>query len=211
MKIGGRTIRYLLVVFMVTGLSVLGGGAVSAQVLDADCFSGACGGTKGIPQCPEGYGEVGFVLYANSKANETSDCETVVSCTNLGKRSVDISCRFFHGFNPIRNGDPANALCSTLTEDLAPGDTTECATDATAPPNYQAAKIFLGADGDCPTFEGKGLICAKGDSADNVFCEAHLACGNGTVLENLTIATRKGAEKNGRGPENGKGNRNRPE
>lgn len=207
MKIGGGTTRCLLAALVSAGLSALCGAMASAQVLDADCFSGACGGTKGIPQCPEGYGEVGFVLYANSKANEANDCETVVSCTNLGKRSVDISCRFFHGFYPIRNGDPTDALCSTFTEDVDPGDTTECATDATAPPNFQAAKIFGAADGNCPTFEGKGLVCAKGDSADNVYCEAHLACGNGTVLENLTIARRKGGKKNGRGPENEKGNR----
>jgi hypothetical protein len=57
------------------------------------------------------------------------------------------------------------------------------------------SKIFPGADGDCPTFEGKGLICAKGGSADDVSCEAHPACGNGTVLEKLTTAKRKRSQE----------------
>jgi len=207
MRITSGMVRRGFVSLVIAAAGTIYTGAMQAQVFDADCFSGACGGTKGIPQCPDGFGEVGFVLYANSKANEAGDCETVVSCTNFGKSSVDISCRFYHGFFPIRNGDPADALCSTLTEGMDPGDTSECATDATAPPNFQAAKIFSGADGNCPAFEGKGLVCAKGVSGDEVFCEAHLACGNGTVLENLTIVKRHGAKKNGRGPENGKGNR----
>lgn len=74
--------------------------------------------------------------------------------------------------------------------------------DSELPARRGIAKIFLGEDRDCPTFEGKGLICANGGSADDVLCEAHLACGNGTVLEKLTIAKRKGAKKNGREPEN---------
>ena len=162
-----------------------------AQVLDADCFSGACGGAKGVPQCPAGYSEVGFVLYANSKANAGQDCETVISCTNLSRTAIDISCRFYHGFNPIRPGGPTDALCSANTTDVAPGDTNECATDATAAPAYQAGGVFLAADGDCPAFEGKGLICIAGGDVDQVLCEAHLSCSGGATLENLTIAPRK--------------------
>ncbi len=169
----------------------------AAQVLDADCFSGACGGQKGIPQCPKGFGEVGFVLYANSKANLTNDCETVVSCTNLSAKPVEISCRFYHGFYPIRGGDPTNALCSASTPDVAPGDTTECATDGSGAPSFQAAGIFGAGDADCPTFEGKGLICAKGGNANQVLCEAHLACGNGTVLENINVASRPEGRRKG--------------
>jgi hypothetical protein len=187
-----RSMQRSLAASAVLALSMLA--AAPAQVLDADCFSGSCGGQKGVPQCPEGFSEVGFVLYANSKANATNDCETVVSCTNLGRRSVDISCRFYHGFNPIRPGGPTDALCSAFTPNVAPGDTNECATDSTAAPAYQAGGIFLAGDGDCPTFEGKGLVCAKGGDPDQVFCEAHLVCGHGTVLENIRIVSRKDSE-----------------
>ncbi len=176
--------------FMMAGIGIFDGGTLPAQVLDAGCFSGSCGGSKGIPQCPEDFAEVGFVLYANSKANATEDCETVVSCTNLGKKTVEISCRFFHGFFPIRPGGPSDALCSRNNPDVAPGDTTDCATDATAPPKSQSAGIFRAGDGNCPPFEGKGLVCVKGGDASQVFCHAHLACGNGSVLENITVIRR---------------------
>ena len=181
-------------------LGIFSGGAANAQVPDADCFSGSCGGQKGIPQCPDGFGEVGFVLYANSKANAANDCETVVSCTNLGENTVEIGCRFYHGFFPIQPGGPTDALCSTITPGVAPGDTTECATDATADPNFQSAGIFLAGDGECPTFEGKGLVCVKGGDANQVFCEAHLACGNGTVLENIDLVRRKTKKTKKKGP-----------
>ncbi len=69
---------------LIVGIGILGGAAARAQVPDADCFSGSCGGQKGIPRCPDGFDEVGFVLYANSKANAANDCETVIPCTNLG-------------------------------------------------------------------------------------------------------------------------------
>ena len=58
-------------------------------------------GARASPSCPKGYGEVGLVLYANSKADALGNCETVISCTNLGKTSVGIDCRFYYGFNPI--------------------------------------------------------------------------------------------------------------
>jgi len=76
----------------------------AAQVEDADCFGGSCGGSKGIPECPRGYDTVGLVLYANSKADAQMSCETVVSCTNLGRRDIEINCRFYHGFNPVPAG-----------------------------------------------------------------------------------------------------------
>ncbi len=178
---------YYLVFFLGACAWVLNEGTGQAQVLDADCFSGACEGQKGIPQCPDGFAEVGFVLYANSKANAAKDCETVISCTNLGDKTVEVSCRFYHGFFPIRDGGPTDALCSTSNPSLAPGDTTECATDAMDDPerDVKSAGIFLAGDGNCPTFEGKGLICVKG--GNEVFCHAHLACGNGTVLESISI------------------------
>ncbi len=176
-------------------LLVMAPGGAWAQVFDADCFGGTCGGTKGVPQCPAGFQEAGFVLYAQSKANAAGDCETVVSCTNFSAKPIDISCRFYHGFNPIRPGGPTAALCSASTTDMAPGDTSECATDATAPPLYQAGGIFLAADGDCPVFEGKGLVCVKGGNAKQVLCEAHLVCGNGTVLENINVVDRNGPKK----------------
>ena len=185
-----RRDSFWLVGPLIAGIGIFGGGSAQAQVLDADCFTGSCGGSKGIPQCPEDFAEVGFVLYANSKANATEDCETVVSCTNLGKKTVEISCRFFHGFFPIRPGGPSDALCSRNNPEVAPGDTSECATDATAPPKSQSAGIFLAGDGNCPPFEGKGLVCVKGGDASQVFCHAHLACGNGSVLENITVIRR---------------------
>ena len=79
---------------LVVMIGVSAGSTALAQVPDADCFSGACGGSKGIPQCPKGYEPVGWVLYANSKANTAEDCETVVSCTNLGRETVELNCRF---------------------------------------------------------------------------------------------------------------------
>ena len=176
--------------FVMAGIGIFDGGTLSAQVSDAGCLSGSCGGKKGIPRCPEDFAEVGFVLYANSKANAAKDCETVVSCTNLGEKTVEISCRFFHGFFPIRPGGPSDALCSHNSPKVAPGDTSECATDATGAPTFQSAGIFLAGDADCPTFEGKGLVCAQGGDAGQVFCQAYLACGNGTVLEGIDIIRR---------------------
>jgi hypothetical protein len=173
-----------------------GEGIAAAQAEDADCFSGACGGSKGIPRCPRGYDEVGLVLYANSKADANGDCETVVSCTNLGRKSIEINCRFYTGFYPIVGGDPRNALCNAVTQDVAPGDTNECATDATEAPHFQAGGIFLAGDANCPVFEGKGLVCVQGGKADDVVCEAHLVCGNGAVLENIGVAPpRKSSKK----------------
>jgi len=165
----------------------------AAQVVDADCFAGSCGGSKGIPQCPQGYDEVGLVLYANSKADAEGSCETVVSCTNLGRRAVELDCRFFHGFNPIpAGGGPRSALCHAVTLVVDPGDTTECATDATPPPYFQSGGIFLGADGECPVFEGKGLVCIKGGRARDMLCQAHLVCGGGRSLERIDVVpTRK--------------------
>ena len=181
-----------LVGLLMAGIGMIAGGIALAQVPDADCFSGACGGSKGIPQCPKGYGEVGFVLYANSKANANKDCETVVSCTNLGRQTVELNCRFYHGFFPIpKGGGPRDALCRAITPSVAPGDTSECATDATAAPDFQAGGIFLAGDGNCPPFEGKGLVCAKGGDPHLIFCEAHLSCGNGAVLENIKVISRK--------------------
>ena len=175
-------------------MGALDGGIAEAQVEDADCFDGTCGGSKGIPKCPEGYGEVGFVLYANSKADAMGNCETVVSCTNLGRRTVDVSCRFYHGFNPIPvGGDRRDALCHSESGPIvAPGDTTDCATDAT---DSKAGGIFLTADADCPVFEGKGLICVKGGKARDVFCQAHLVCGNGAALEKIEIVQKKRSKK----------------
>ncbi len=193
---------FWLVVPLIAGMGIFGAGAGQAQVPDADCFSGSCGGQKGIPRCPDGFDEVGFVLYANSKANATNDCETVISCTNLGNKTVEISCRFYHGFFPIRPGGPTEALCSAFTPDVAPGDTNECATDTTADPDFQAAGIFLAGDGDCPTFEGKGLVCIKGGNPHQIFCQAHLACGNGTVLEDIDIIRRKGKKTGFKGSKN---------
>jgi len=173
-------------------IGALDGGIAEAQVPDADCFSGNCGGSKGIPECPQGYGEVGLVLYANSKADALGNCETVVSCTNLGKRSIAINCRFYHGFNPVPvGGDRRDALCHSVTPDVAPGDTTECATDATPEPFFQAGGIFQAGDAECPVFEGKGLVCVKGGKARDVFCQAHLVCGNGTVLEKIDVVRKK--------------------
>ena len=94
----------------------------------------------------------------------------------------------------IRPGGPTEALCSADTPEVAPGDTNECATDSTAAPNFQSGGIFLAGDGDCPPFEGKGLVCVKGDKAKDFHCEAHLACGGGTVLESISIVRRKGPE-----------------
>ena len=91
---------------------------------------------------------------------------------------------------------PTDALCSANTPEVAPGDTNECATDATPDPKFQSGGIFLAGDGDCPPFEGKGLVCAKGGDTTQIFCEAHLSCGNGTVLENINVIQRKPPEKN---------------
>lgn len=171
------------------GFIVIVATAALAQVPDADCFSGACGGSKGIPECPDGFREVGFITYANSKANAGQDCETVVSCSNFGREAVVIDCRFYHGFFPIpAGGGPQDALCSAVTPVLAPGDTSECATDAGE--NFTAGGIFLAEDADCPPFEGKGLVCIKGGNAKKMVCEAHLSCGDGTVLQRINVARR---------------------
>jgi hypothetical protein len=163
----------------------------SAQVLDADCFAGSCGGSKGVPVCPAGYEEVGLVLYANSKADANGTCETVVSCTNVGRSPVEVECRFHHGFNPLPAGGTAqDALCRAGSA-VTPGETSECATDATPDPFFQTGGIFLAGDGDCPVFEGKGLVCVKGGKADDVLCQAHLVCNNGAVLEKIDVVGRK--------------------
>jgi len=157
-----------------------------AQIADADCFSGNCGGTPGIPSCPDDFEEVGFLTYANHQANESEDCVTVVSCTNLNNRPIALTCRFYHGFNSIPAGDtPEGALCSTLTELVDIGDTTECATDADDA--FRAGTIFSGADGNCPPFEGKGMVCAKGGHTKRILCHAHLVCRQGTTLESITF------------------------
>ena len=181
-----------LMCFMIVGVGIFDGGTLWAQVLP-DCFNENCGGSSGIPQCPEDFDEVGFVLYANSKANATGDCETVVSCTNLGKKTVELSCRFYHGFFPIRDNDPSKALCSTDVEVL-PGDTNECATAVDE--DSLSGGIFISGDADCPAFEGKGLVCAKGGKASRVYCMALLSCGDGTALESIEIIRRKGSMKN---------------
>lgn len=168
---------------------MLAGTAAWAQVADADCFSGSCGGTSGIPVCPKGSREIGFITYANSKANETRDCETVVSCTNFGHSAAVIDVRFYTGFFPIpAGGGPEDALCSAVTPDTEPGDTTELATDADE--DFRAGGIFGAAGGGCPTFEGKGLICTRGGNPKKIVCEAHLTCGNGAVLEDITVVRR---------------------
>ena len=179
-------------VFFLTGLAFSVPGAMWAQVADADCFSGNCNGTPGIPECPDDFEEVGFITYANNQANEAEDCVTVTSCTNFNSNPIALSCRFYHGFNSIPAGETAEgALCSTLTELVDIGNTTECATDADEA--FRAGTIFGGAGGNCPTFEGKGLVCARsieeGDriDTDRVICHVHLSCGNGTVLENITF------------------------
>ncbi|HSF17520.1 MAG TPA: hypothetical protein VLK65_18395 [Vicinamibacteria bacterium] len=188
-----RSLWLALIYIVVTGAL---GREAAAQVPDADCFSGDCGGHKGIPECPEGYEEVGFVLYANSKADMAQSCETIVSCTNLGRKSVEVNCRFYYGFNPIPAGrDRKDALCHAVTPDVAPGDTNECATDATDAPLFQAGGIFLAGDANCPTFEGKGLVCVKGGKASDIFCEAHLACNNGATLENIDVVRKKNSKK----------------
>jgi hypothetical protein len=187
----GRCFWLVGLVGAVIALSALGGEAV-AQVDDADCFSGACEGKKGIPKCPTGYGEVGLVLYANSKADAGGDCETVVSCTNLGHKSVEMNCRFYYGFYPIPpSGDVRDALCYAVTPNVAPGDTNECATDATMAPHFQSGGIFLAADGNCPPFEGKGLVCVKGGDADDIVCQAHLICRTLSVLEKIDVVRKK--------------------
>jgi hypothetical protein len=132
---------------------------------------------------------VGFILYANSKANADRDCETVVSCTNFGKKAARINVRFHTGFFPIPAGSgPEGALCSGLTPDLEPGDTTELATMADEA--FRAAGIFGAADGGCPTFEGKRLVCAQGGNPAKILCEAHLSCGGGSVLEQVLVVPR---------------------
>ena len=183
-------------------MGALDGRIAEAQVDDADCFLGSCGGSKGIPKCPQGYGEVGLVLYANSKADALENCETVISCTNLGKRTVEVNCRFYHGFNPIVNDDRRDAFCNSGSEtpNIAPGDTTECATDVTQVSLSLAGGIFRAGNAECEPFEGKGLICVKGGKARDVFCQAHLVCGDGngtaTVLEKIDVVQRQRSRKN---------------
>ena len=100
-------------------------GIGQAQIVGANCFSGDCGEGKGIPQRLHGFDDGGFVLYANCKANTANDCETVISSTNLGDKTVEIGGCFYHGFFPIRAGGPTDALCSTNTPNVLPGDPTE--------------------------------------------------------------------------------------
>ena len=157
-----------------------------AQVADADCFSGACNGAPGFPECPDHFAEVGFVAYANNRADFEEKCVTVVSCTNFSAAPTRLDCRFYHGFNSIpEGGDPQDAYCHALgTKDLFPGDTSECAT--TADSSFRAGGILGAAEGDCdeqPPFEGKGLVCAKGGDADRILCHAYLSCGDGSTLE----------------------------
>lgn len=187
-----RPQRALLLVGLLAIVGTLDGRIVVAQEPDADCVAGSCGGSKGIPECPRGYHEVGLVLYANSKADADGSCETVVSCTNLGRRSVEVNRPFFHGFNPIPAGSGVrDALCHSVTPVVDPGDTTECATDATPPPFFQSGGVFLAADADCPVFEGKGLVCIKGGKATDVLCQAHLVCRGGKSLEKIDVVEMK--------------------
>lgn len=176
-------LAFLNMGIFLTGMTVFVQGTLWAQVVDADCFSGGCGGQPGIPKCPDGYEEVGFVAYANNRANNTSDCVTAVTCTNFSRVPTVLDCRFYYGFNSLPpNGDPQGALCHAVnTKPLFPGDTSECATDADD--QFKAGGIFGAADGNCPPFEGKGLVCAKGGDADRILCHAHLTCGNGITLE----------------------------
>jgi hypothetical protein len=160
---------------------------------DADCFDGSCGGSKGIPQCAEGFNEAFLVTYANNDADVAESCTTVVSCTNLDEREVTVDCRFFHGFNSIpAGGGPQDALCSTGGLTLGPGDTGECATevDDVRDGSELSGGIFTttGGSAGCPPFEGKGLLCTTG-STNKVVCHAHLACRdeNGRVLEKINL------------------------
>ena len=41
--------------FAMAGIGIFDGGTLQAQVVDPGCFSGSCGGSRGIPQCPEGF------------------------------------------------------------------------------------------------------------------------------------------------------------
>ena len=176
-----RLICFPVIFFTVTTLMVVQ--TAWSQVADADCFSGDCLGQPGIPECPDDFDEVGFVAYANNRANISEDCVTVVSCTNFGRKQTVLDCRFYYGFNSIPpNGDPRGALCHALdTKPLFTGDTSECATEADD--QFKAGGMFGAADGNCPAFEGKGLVCAKGGDAERILCHAHLSCGNGKTLE----------------------------
>ena len=165
-------------------------GTALAQALP-DCFDGLCGGSKGIPQCPQGFKEVGFVTYANHHANQTKDCVTAVSCTNFNESTVELSCRFYHGFNPIpKGGGPRDALCSVKVN-VGVGDTSECATHSDSEERTDAAGgIFTAGDGKCPVFEGKGLVCVKGGNENKIVCHSHLSCGNGRTLESISFIKR---------------------
>lgn len=165
-----------------------------AQVPDADCFSGACNGTAGIPECPDEFDEVGFVTYANNRADIDGECVTIVSCTNFSEEPTRLDCRFYHGFNSIpEGGDPQDAYCHALgSKKLFLGDTSECAT--TADSGFRAGGIFGAAQGNCdekPPFEGKGLVCARGGDAEHILCHALLSCGNGKTLESIPFIPNK--------------------
>ena len=182
---------FLYFLLLLTSMICTITGTSWSQVADADCFSGLCGGQPGIPECPDGFEEVGFLAYANNRANLTEDCVTVVTCTNFSRKQTVLDCRFFYGFNSLPpNGDPQGALCHALdTKPLFRGDTSECATDADD--QFKAGGIFGAADGNCPVFEGKGLVCSRGGDADRILCHAHLSCGNGTTLEPVPFIPRE--------------------
>ncbi len=183
----------IILFLLLFGVIALSSEKIQAQVVDADCFDGTCNGTPGIPACADGYEEVGFVTYANHHANADEDCVTVISCTNFNHDPIVIDCRFYFGFNSIpEGGGPQDALCDSIDpKPLFAGDTSECATDADA--GFIAGGLFGAADGNCPTFEGKGLVCAKPAEdkdridTDRIICHVHLSCGNGSVLENITF------------------------
>ena len=201
------TMVFLLAVW---GFLVLG--TTWAQVVDADCFSGDCGGQPGLPECPDDFEEVGFVAYANNRANNAKDCVTVVTCTNFSREPTTLDCRFYYGFNSLPpDGDPQGALCHAVdTKPLFPGDTSECATEAND--DFTAGGIFGAADGNCPEFEGKGLVCARGGDTERILCHAHLSCGNGTILEPVPFIASKDLpnirdDRNRRGHGRSKGRR----
>ena len=186
-----QTLR-LVVGILMAGVFVFSGGMALAD--DLDCFDGSCGGSKGIPKCPDGSREIFWVTYANNDANVSADCTTVVSCTNFDTRkNVAVDCRFFHGFNGILAGDgPQDALCSTDFLKLGPGDSGQCATevDDERGTSELSGKIFTttGGSADCPPFEGKGLLCASSDgNRKKIVCEAYLSCRGGEVLVNRNV------------------------
>ncbi len=186
--------KNLLLGILTAGIFVFSGGVALAD--DLDCFDGSCGGSKGIPKCPDGSKEVFWVTYANNDANVGKNCTTVASCTNFNKnKAVAVDCRFFHGFNGIpAGGGPQDALCSTGPLTLGPGDSGQCATEIDATRQEGASKLSgeifttTGGSHKCPAFEGKGLLCASGNGdPKEIVCEAYLSCGGGTVLEDINV------------------------